>query len=372
MEKIRVCIFCECWESGGIESFLYNVLSHTDLTGLDIDIVAAQQKYGVFYDKTKALGVNFIELSGRQKNYPKNYRMFVKLLNERRYHVIHLNIFHAVSFMYGIIAKNKGIPKRIVHSHNTFFRKSPIRFLKILIHNLSKNLFYKVFTDYWSCSLRAAQFMFPKRIIDENRYTFIPNGIDAERFTFSAEKRASFREKSGIGDKALILSIGRLSQQKNQTFLLDAAKCLTEKKTDFKLLLIGDGDISKELKIKADRLGITDNVIFYGTTKDVTGALCGADVLAFPSLFEGLGIVAIEAQAAGLPVVCSEHIPEEAFVTELMTSVSLKVGAEKWAEALIEKSLCERKADAVREIKDKGYDIRSTAELIERTYRGSA
>ena len=366
----RVCIFCECWESGGIESFLLSALSDMNLEGMEIDIVVSQLKGGIFLEKAAKLGINFRELSGSQRKLFKNYRSFGKILRERGYDVIHLNIFHALSFVYGAIAKGFGVKKRIVHSHNTDLRKTAAKKVKIAVHNISKHIFYRCFTDYWACSSAAARFMFPKKITDNDRYSFIPNGIDIERFTFDKEKRFAFREKLKIGDKPLIVNIGRLTEQKNQSFLLDAVNVLAKRDMEFVLLLAGEGDKGKldELKKKAENLGMADKVVFYGATSDIPSVLSAADVLAFPSLFEGLGIVTIEAQAAALPVVCSENIPDEAFVTDYIVSVGLN--AQEWANALEGAFRADRTSDTASLIKSKGYDIKSVAGRIENSYRG--
>ncbi len=367
---IKVCVFCECWESGGIESFLFNVLSNMDLTGLKVDIVVPELRQSVFTEKTKALGVDIIELSGSQRDLRHNYRLFAELLKKRRYDVLHLNAFQALSFVYGKIARKHGVKRLIAHGHNNALRKSSTRALKLVIHGAAKRAFSGAFTDFWACSRTAAEFMFPKRAAKE--FTFIPNGIDIEKFAFDKQSRRRFRERLGLGGETLIVNVGRLTEQKNQSFLLDAAKALKDRNADFKLLLAGEGEKLDELKAKADRLGVADKVIFFGTTDDVPSLLCGADVFAFPSVFEGLGIVAIEAQAAALPVVCSENIPKEVFATDLAYAVDLSVGADAWANALIERagSANDRGIEAARGIRAHGYDVRSVAQKIERSYRG--
>lgn len=369
LKNTKVCVFCESWETGGIESFLSNVLCSMNLSDMEIDIVTARLKQSVFSERISALGVNFKELSGSQRALFKNYKMFRRLLKERRYDVIHLNAFHALSFVYGAMARKYGVKKRIAHSHNTALRSSPTRPIKLALHNLCKWALRGAFTELWACSSAAAGFMFPKKAVASGGYKVVLNGIDADKFAFDADKRKSFRDKLGLKDETLVVNIGRLCEQKNQRFLLDAAKALADRKAKFKLLLVGDGDMSDELKSRAEQLGVSDKVIFYGTTDDVPGVLCAADVLAFPGLFEGLGIAAVEAQAADLPVVCSENIPSEAFVTDRMSAVPLSEGTEKWADALLENSRADRSADAVSAIKKRGYDIREIAADIENSYR---
>lgn len=124
-------LLCESWESGGIESFLHNILLRMDLTGLEVDIVAAQLKDSVFTQALREHGVRFRELSGSQRNLPENHRRFAALLWERRYDVVHLNIFQGMSLYYAHLAKRAGVPVRIAHSHNTDLRQSLTRPLKL-------------------------------------------------------------------------------------------------------------------------------------------------------------------------------------------------------------------------------------------------
>lgn len=369
MSKRKICIFCESWESGGIESFLCNMLKSMNREGMEIDILAVQIRPSVFSEELKAMSVSLIELSGSQKKLAKNHRLFRNILRERRYDAIHLNVFHALSFRYGVIAKKCGVRRLIVHSHNTAIRKgSFLRPVKVLVNNVCKRLYYKTFTDFWTCSAAAAEFMFPKAIVSRKKYEVIPNGIDTSRFAFNKEKRECTRCELGISNELLIANIGRLSEQKNQLFLLDVMNKLRSESCI--LLLVGEGDKAEELKAKASVLGLKDKVIFYGTTPHVENILCAADVFAFPSLFEGLGIVAVEAQAAALPVVCSENVPSEAFVSDMVSTVALKEGAGAWADMLVRAAgASDRNANVSDTIRKKGYDIRLVAERIEKIYR---
>lgn len=368
----RVCIFCECWESGGIESFMFNVLSNIDLNGLEIDIVVSQLKDSIFSGRLENVGINFRELSGNQKNIIKNYRMFSKLLKERQYDVVHMNIFHAISFIYGINARKNGVKALTAHSHNTKIGRCRSYPLKIILHRFFKSFYYGIFNDFWACSAAAAKFMFPEKLLKKEGFELIPNGINTERFVFNKEAREKIRGGLGVGSKPLLLNIGRLCEQKNQTFLLDVMKALADRKYDCVLLLIGEGEKLSELKEKAERLYLTDKVVFYGTSSNIEEILNAGDIFLFPSIFEGFGIAALEAQTAGLPVICSEHIPKEAFVTEHIRTVPLidTDSASNWAEAVIDvfEHLTER-SDSAETVKRKGFDIKETAKKIETKYR---
>ena len=323
LEKRRICIFCQTWESGGIESFIYNVLRNIDITNFEVDLVVEELRDSVFTKPLTQIGVVFYELSGSTRCLHANYRMFEALMRERKYEVLHLNVYQAQAMMYLGLAKRNKIPIRIAHSHNTMLRMSKTRPLKMLIHCAARQLFSKNATDLWACSGAAAQFMFSKHILKKKAYHFVPNGIDLQRFQFDKAEREKLRQKLHLEDCFVIGNIGRLCYQKNQAFLLKIFAELQQSLPQAKILLIGDGDGRMELEQLAESLGISDSVIFYGVSNHVEKLLWVMDAFAFPSRFEGLGIVAIEAQAAGLPLICSDQVPEEAIVSQYAFRLTL-------------------------------------------------
>ena len=335
MNKKRLCIYCQKWESGGIESFLYNVLSHADLSAFDVDLVVEQLSEGVFTQPLKEKGIRFVTLSGNIHRVKKNERLFRQILSERNYSAVWLNIYQAMSLRYLPIAKSAGVNIRIAHSHNTALRPSATRWLKLWLHRHYSKVCAEDATDFWACSAMAARFMFPPALLQKHGYTFIPNGIETNRFRFDPSVRRTVRQELGLGDRFVIGNIGRLCYQKNQSFLLDVLVEARKIRPESCLLLVGDGEDRQILEKKAHALGVSDHVLFYGTTKQVEKLFCAMDVFVFPSRFEGLGIVAVEAQAAGLPVVCSEHIPREAFVTDHIRCLPLNCGAQPWVDALL-------------------------------------
>lgn len=365
---IRVCCFCESWESGGIESFLHNVISRLDPNEFEVDIVASKLEESVFTAPLEAKGVRFIELSGAQHNILKNGKPFKRLLAERTYSVVHLNVFQGLSLYYARLARQAGIPTVIAHSHNTDLRQSRLRSVKLAVHRLSSKFFAKHATDLWACSKAAAEFMFPPKLLAGRGCAFIPNGIETERFRFNAEVRDSVRAELGITDKLVIGNVGRLCRQKNQSFLLDVLTEAKKRNPNAVLLLIGEGEDRAMLEAKAEQLGIADSVIFYGTTDKVERLLWAMDVFAFPSLFEGLGIVAVEAQAAGLSVVCSEHVPNEATVTDRASTIPLIQGVSAWSKALLQTESI--RTDPTDQVRDAGFDVIDVAKKLENFFKG--
>lgn len=363
----RICIYCQTWESGGIEAFINNILQHMDLSELEIDVVVDSLKGSVFTKRLETLGITFHELSGSQRRLIQNYRLFARLLDERKYDVIHLNVFQALPLAYLSLAKNRGIPIRIAHSHNTMLRRSKTRLLKMGMHRIAKSIFARKATDFWACSAAAAKFMFPKSLLLNPEYQVILNGIDMQRFHFNAEGRELARKRLKIEGAFVVGNVGRLCFQKNQSFLLDIFARVHEDIPSARLLLIGEGEDLAELKEKAMRLQINDNVIFYGTTGCVEELLWAMDVFVFPSVFEGFGIVAIEAQAAGLPTICSDRVPQEVFASSLSQRVPLNASTEQWAKEICARQV-DRREDACADLCKKGFDIYSVTKTVYETY----
>jgi len=363
---IRVCVFCETWESGGIESFLCNVLKEMDLSRLKVDIVASSIKESVFTKLLQECGVRFLELSGNQRKVAENHRRFRELVRERCYDELHLNAFHGLSLAYLNIARQEGIPVRIAHSHNTALRKSPARPLKLMLHSLAKKQYTKYATELWACSHAAAEFLFDKRDLKRG-FKFIPNGIDVDRFRFNTVVRDEVRKGLGLDNQFVIGNVGRLCFQKNQTFLLDVFSEVLKRHPDSRLLLVGNGEDKPALLEKAQRLGVSEKVLFCGTTQQVERLLWAMDVFAFPSQFEGLGIAAIEAQAAGLQVICSENIPKETCITTHIYVVPLTRESDTWAEACLRAT--GHFLSGADEVKAAGYDVRQVSELIGTCYQ---
>lgn len=369
MQKIKICCFCETWESGGIESFLNNVLQHINLEKIQVDIVVSCLKKSIFTEPLKQKGIHFFELSGNQKNFLKNYYMFMKLLQKENYNAVHLHIFHGLSLYYACLAKKVGVPVRIVHSHNTALRSSKSQQLKLFIHNIAKNLFSNAATDLWACSALAAQFLFSKGALKQKGFQFIPNGIDTKRFRFRPEVREQMRRRLGLENKLVIGNVGRFCYQKNQSFLLDIFAELVKQKPESRLLLVGEGEKEKTLRNKAKTLNIEGQVLFYGVSKQIECLLWAMDIFVFPSHFEGLGIVAIEAQAAGLLTICSDRIPKEAHITPLFKSLPLERGEKSWAETALSFQPVIPREQGARLVQQAGYELDSIVEIIKRKYQ---
>lgn len=360
----RLCLFCEKWASGGIESFLFNLLTHMELDGLEVDLVAAQLCESVFTQRLQALGVRFVELTGDPRRLRENSRRFRALLRQRHYDVAHLNLFQALSLSYAKLAAEAGVPVRVVHSHNAALRKSLGRPLKLALHRWGRKRYGKYATHRWACSAPAAEFMFGP----DAGYRFIPNGIETARFRFDPAGRDEARRELGVEEGTLVLgNVGRLCEQKNQSFLLEVLARLRQDRPDSLLLLVGQGEDRPALEEKAKSLGLEGAVLFYGATGRVEPLYWAMDVFLLPSRFEGLPVSLVEAQAAGLPALCSPAVTGEAALARVDF---LPLEPPLWAQAIVNGKTTDRTAGAGT-VAAAGFDISDAARLVTESYKGA-
>lgn len=372
MESRKVCIWCEKWGSGGIESFIVNILEAMDRTGLDIKLVTAKYESDVFDPRLERLGISRILLFDRdiESAIERNLKMpsaFKAVLRQERFDVIHLNIYHGVAMQYAGLAEKAGVKTRIIHSHNGALRPSKTRFLKEFAHKLASNTMSKFGTHFCACSDVAAEWMFPKAVAAKTR--MIANGVDLGRFAFDGKQRAETRQTLCLDDAFTLCCVGRICSQKNQTFLLEVFAHILKSEPTARLLLAGADDSGGELVRLADSLGVSDNVSFLGVTDSIPQLLWASDVFVLPSLFEGNPVSGIEAQASGIRCFFSDAITREADLTGLVTYLSLADSAEHWASVILSSADYERQ-DTAPLLRQKGYDIKDSAALLGQLYRG--
>jgi len=365
----KVCIFCEKWGSGGIETFLLNVLSHIDFERFEIHLVTAELESSAYLPRLTALGLSLRVFPESTINSHIRFHTFYRMIRSEGYNVVHLNLYEGLSFGYLRAAKKAGVPIRIAHSHNAGLRKSRMRLLKLAVHQFAKYFYNADATLRIACSRSAAEFLFPKNVTAFGKWELIHNGIDVERFRFNPVGRQKMRRELGLEKQFVIGCIGRLCFQKNQEFLLRVFQEIKAQEPNALLYLIGEGEDQKKLQNWVKKYECSDSVVFYGVTDRISELLWAFDVLAFPTRFEGLGIVAIEAQAAGLPVICSDHVPREVEITDLVEFLPLKKGKERWVRNLLSKRDVHR-VDRGDEVDKAGYSITSVAERLQKIWLG--
>ena len=305
------------------------------------------------------------ELEGNKKDFVQNLKNF---LSKNPYEIVHINSGSVFALAIGAkIAKKYGARKIIVHSHCTGNDNLKYRIIKLI----SGPIFLCNATNYLACSQEAAVWKFPKKIIKDKKCEIIKNGIELEKFKFSQEIRKEYRKKLDLENKTVIVHIGRFTEQKNHEFLIKMFSQLLEKDKEFKLLLVGDGPNKKNIMEMVKKMKIDKAVSFLGIRRDVSQILQASDIFVFPSKFEGLGIVAIEAQASGLPTVCSENIPEEANKTDLFCKLNLSDDINKWINQIMsfkDKKNVKERSDYIKTLRLEGYDAKDSAKRLEEIY----
>lgn len=226
--------------------------------------------------------------------------------------------------------------------------------------------FSKVFaTNYFACSEHAGEWLFGKRVLKEGKITVIKNAIDVDKFKYDAIMRDKMRKKLGVKDKIVFGHVGRFAKQKNHDFLIDVFFDIYQKRKDVVLLLIGEGSLEEKIKEKVKEKKLDDVVKFLGTKENVNDYMQAMDIFLFPSLYEGLGIVLVEAQCSGLMCVASTEVPKEVELTQNIFFAENRIDI--WESLILEHLNYKRESD-IRNISVNGYSIKDSVVDLENRY----
>lgn len=344
---------------GGLETMLMNYYRYIDRKKVQFDFLV-HRDFEADYDKEiLAMGGKFYHISRLipwSRAYRKELKAFFQAHPEYTIVHVHQDCLSAVALQ---CAQECGVPVRIAHSHNKSQDKNIKYFIKL--HYMKQIPVYA--TKLFACGNAAGNWMFQGQ-----PFQVLNNAIDIKKYIYSEQVAEEVRKELDIGDCKVIGHIGRFNPQKNHTFLIDIFSEIKKMQPDAKLLLVGGGDGITEIQHKVEKLGLTDSVIFTGVRPDVSRLLQAMDVFVFPSLYEGLPVTMVEAQAAGLPCVISDHVPEECIVTQdLVTIQRLSDSPESWAKHIVSRMNTDRK-DTREEIKAHGFDIAENAKWLEEFY----
>ena len=308
------------WVGGGVESVIMNYYRHLDHSKIQFDFICDEDSTRIPYDEIKKLGGR-VFLVPKYQNLPKYLKALEKLFKENQYRIVHSNI-NTLSVFPLYAAKKAGVSIRISHSHST---SNPKEWKRNLIKNILRPFSKCYATDYFACSELAGRYLFGNKTFDRGEVKIIHNAIDIDKFRFDEVARKKLRKEFGIKDSTIVIGhVGRFVQQKNHTFLVDVFKEYHKKNPDSKLLLVGSGPLEDEIKKKVERLDLEDSVLFLGQRDDINKLYSVMDVFCLPSLYEGLPVVGIEAQATGLPTIFSNRISKEVIVSSYAKIVSIQ------------------------------------------------
>lgn len=358
MKKINILHVIAGMDRCGAETFLMNVYRNIDREKFQFYFLCyGEKKYG-YEDEIIELGGKIIRTPALKKIGIRKFKKNIEeIIKKYQIDVLHAHTYFnsAIPLM---VAKKINVKLRIVHSHNT---KSEYKcsIIKEMDNTFSKFIIDRNANVFLACSEEAGKSLFRSR----RKFIIVKNGIELKKFKFDEEKRKEIRKKLGIEDNEIVIGhVGRFETQKNHTFLIETFRNIAEKNENYRLVLIGDG--SKFTNIQNDCKDLGEKVIFLGNVGNVNEYINVFDLFVFPSLFEGLGIVLIEAQTNGLKCIASTSVPKEADISENVMYLDLSDGIEKWAET-IENTDIER---IKFETENCEYDIDNTVKTLEQIY----
>lgn len=366
VKKISIINSVSCMNRAGQETLLMNILRNIDKDKFQFDFLCSVHQKGDYDDEIHELGGRIFYLPPSKLTGIKFFSYIGTILSvysflrkNKEYQEFHIHNYHAFSSFLEIVgAKMAGVKKVLLHSHNT---SAP----HIRLHYVFRSLLNLVSFQRLACSRAAAVWMYGAKA---DKAVVIKNGIILDEFKYREEWRKNKRKELGIADDVFLVGhVGRFNYQKNHMFLLDIFAEIHQKNKKSVLMLVGKGELFDDVKNKIHDLNLDEAVILAGVRSDVNELLSCFDVMLFPSLFEGLSVTLVEAQAAGLPCVVSDTNSPEVILTECVHFVSLKKSASEWADITISMANNGR-LDTTIALQQHGYDIKQSVKKLESIY----
>lgn len=363
---IRVLHVIGAMGSGGAEAMIMNIYRNINREKLQFDFVVHTSEE-CFYDKEiEQLGGKIFRIEKFDGSNFFKYKKFWDrfFLEHEEYKIVHGHINSSAAIYLTCARKHDRIT--VVHSHATRNIEKNIRAYAFLIFSYP----IRFIADYFfACSRQAGIDRFGENTVDKKNFSVLNNGIDKEKYLFNIATRERIREQFHLEENCLVVGhVGRFTVAKNHLFLLKVFAELNKKEDNIELWLIGTGELEQQIKDKVLQYGMQNKVRFLGVTNRVYDYLQAMDVFCFPSVFEGLGIALIEAQASGLPCVVSENIQEEADIgADLVMKLSLNETIDNWVNAVLKMKDIKRR-DTGEELERSNYDIKTIAAKLEKFY----
>lgn len=364
---IRVLQVVGTMDMGGIETFIMNIYRLIDRKEIQFDFLCHNRIEAKYTDEIKALGGRMYCVRGISHvglfKYEESLYTFFK--EHEEYRVIHAH----QNDLNGIIlkqAKRAGIKHRYSHSHTAYSGSNIIEKLRIAVF---RGMVKKYCTHAFACSKQAGERLYGGKF--SKGYEIIANGIDTNKFQYNSDYRATVREQLGIKDEPVIGHVGSFLEVKNHRFILECFKEFLKVYPSAKLLLVGTGKLEDTIKLKADEMGIKKSIRFTGAVTDVHKYLSAMDLFLFPSIYEGLPVAIVEAQASGLRILISDSISPDCVLTDLVTRKALISPVAEWVSELVSKYLAIERDDRSvysQIVCDKGFDVRSVVKELSQLY----
>ena len=358
MKKI-LCIAASM-DTGGAETFLMKIFRGIDREKWHMDFCVTKKERGFYDDEIEKGGSKIFRITQKTDNMKKFKKELAAVIKENQYDVVFrsgASCFTAIDLW---VAKKCGVKVRVLRSSNAGTMQGK---LQQLINVFCRGMLTRAANVKMAPSMLAAEYTFGKRRAHKHA-CILNNGLDISRFVFNAETRENTRKALGLDDKFIVGHVGRLSGQKNHKYLLDIFYEFQKRRDDAVLILIGTGELEGDIRAKAEGLGIADKVHFLGVRSNVPDYLMAMDMMVFPSLFEGMPNVIVEAQTTGLPCLIADTITKEVLVTDRVRMLSLFDPAEKWAEEMEKTDFATDRQAYAEQMRAAGYEITDVIETF--------
>lgn len=367
MEKIKVLHFPIRNTNGGITRSAMKYWKFVDKERFQFDFATCSKKID-FEDEINKQGCKVHYISAYAEENPEQFCEDLRNILAQGYDAIHLNTSWWKGFLAEKVAKEMGIKVIVVHARNTYvdINDEQKRTYELENHEKCKKEFTEdLATHFLACSPEAADFLFGEQIPKE-RIKIFHNALDIHRYAYDETKRGIIRQQLGIEQKYVIGNVGRMVYQKNHAFLVECFNEVQKQVPNAVLMLLGGGELEEEIREQINEYGISDKVIFTGEVDNVEDYMQAMDVFAFPTRFEGLGNVLIEAQTAGLKCLTSDNVPRETCITDNIEY--LKLDKKTWVEAMSKYAAGYDRHNMNAQIRSAGYDITEEIKVIEQIY----
>lgn len=362
---IRVLHSVSNMDRAGIETMLMNYYRHMDKEKIQFDFLCNKTKPGAYDQEINSMGGRIFHTPGLN---PIKYLTYLDYMKKLFKKYPEYNILEAHNGALGVYslyaAKVNNISNRIFHAHGASISKDWKLPLKLLCkRKIKNNINYR-----FSCSVSAAKCYFGQKVVIKGEYELIPNAIDVEKFLFNKSSRSYIRNKYGLNDKHVIGHVGRFMKQKNHKFLIKVFSEYVKLDDKAILVLLGDGELMDSIKSKVKKIGLSNKVMFIGNVANVNEWYSAFDLFVLPSIWEGLPVVGVEAQASDLPCIFSNNITKEIKITDKVKFLSLNTNLENWINAFkLGLDLIDRK-DNSDLLRNRNYDIKIEAKKLQNRY----
>lgn len=300
---------------GGMGNFLMNIYRNLNREEIQFDFIVMGVKPVNYHDEIQAMGGRVYQIPRISRHPVQYFHAIKKIVKDNQYKIVFRHTANASVAIDLLAARMGGASIRIPHSHSTTDPKSRA-------HKLFRPFLVKWSTDRFACSQNAGRWMY-----GDASFQVIKNGIDLQRFAFSENTRQQLRTEYKVQDKHVFGHVGNFFYPKNHDFLIDIFASISKLDDKAVLFLVGNGELKEEIQQKVKKLSLQDRIIFLGTRSDIPELMMMMDELIFPSVYEGLPITLVEAQATGLPCLISDVITDEVTLTDLIHKEQLPTAA---------------------------------------------